>query len=108
MSLGHVLLRFSGDRIKVLDAQGAQNGEGSPATLRHGLLVLTVAQIDVHHPHGFQRLPSLFRGKVNPHGWKSEGRVEHDGIVWLNCRYSELGCVATFGVAGWRRERIGE
>ena len=39
--------------------------------------------------------PSLPAGRKrerywNKHvGWKSEGRVEHDTIVWLSCRYSE-------------------
>jgi len=39
---------FSGDRIQVLDAQRAQDSCGSAAPLSHGLLVLTVAKIDVH------------------------------------------------------------
>lgn len=64
MSLGRLVLRFSGDRIQVLDAQRAQDSRGSAAPLSHGLLVLTIAKIDVHDSHGFQRLPTLLGGEV--------------------------------------------
>ena len=64
MSLGRLVLRFSGDRIQVLDAQRAQDSCGSAAPLSHGLLVLTVAKIDVHDSHRFQRLPTLLGGEV--------------------------------------------
>ena len=50
------------------DAQRAEDGGGSLAALRHGLLVLPVAEIDVHHPHGFQRLTSFVGGEVQACG----------------------------------------
>jgi hypothetical protein len=39
------VLRFSGDRIQVLDAQRTQDSRGSAAPLSHGLLVLAVGQV---------------------------------------------------------------
>jgi hypothetical protein len=46
------------------DGLGAQDSRDSAASLSHGLFVLTVAKIDVHDSHRFQRLPTLLGGEV--------------------------------------------
>jgi hypothetical protein len=64
VSLGGLVLRFSGDGIQVLDAKSELKIAATRLLPSHRLFVLTVAKIDVHDSHRFQCLPSLLGGEV--------------------------------------------
>ena len=88
VSLGYVVAScLAPDRVP--DAQRAEDGGGSPAALRHGLLVLPVAEIDVHHPHGFQRSPSFVGGEVQACGLEffSSARFSKKAREMMNARF---------------------
>ncbi len=53
-----------GIRIKIADPKRSQNPRRPRRALSHRPLLLAMAQIDFHHPHGFQNLPGFLRRQV--------------------------------------------
>lgn len=64
MSLCSLVIRLSGIRVAIVDAEKLQDSRGTSATLGDRSFSLAIAKVDVDDAHGSQRLPRVFRGDV--------------------------------------------